>query len=121
MRAVTRVKPEQASKRTMRMPTRPEFGEGRVRRGSNRHVHPFRSAGVVGTARTHGGSGNRGRSVRDEGSDLNVDFGRRSRRKSDRAVRALMPGNAGGAKGPDFWCAFEDAKGGDWPRAYQHH
>jgi hypothetical protein len=19
-----------------------------------------------------------------------------------------MPGNAGGAKGPDFWCAFED-------------
>lgn len=40
------------------MPTRPEFGEGRVGRGSNRHMHPFRSAGVVGTARTHGGSGN---------------------------------------------------------------
>jgi hypothetical protein len=21
-----------------------------------------------------------------------------------------MPGNAGGAKGPDFWCAFEDSE-----------
>ena len=42
------------------MPTRPEFGEGRVEWGSNRHMHPFRSAGVVGTARTHGGSGNEG-------------------------------------------------------------
>jgi hypothetical protein len=21
-----------------------------------------------------------------------------------------MPGNAGGAKGPDFWCAFEEGK-----------
>jgi hypothetical protein len=60
MRAVTRVKPEQASKRTMRMPTHPEFGEGRVGRGSNRQMHPFRSAGVVGTARTHGGSSNEG-------------------------------------------------------------
>src|ERR1700687_830102 len=29
-----------------------------------------------------------------------------SRRESDGAVGALMPGNAGGAKGPDFWCAF---------------
>ena len=23
---------------------------------------------------------------------------------------ALMLGNAGGAKGPDFWCAFEDGE-----------
>jgi hypothetical protein len=22
----------------------------------------------------------------------------------------MMPGNAGGAKGPDFWCAFEDGE-----------
>jgi hypothetical protein len=30
----------------------------------------------------------------------------------------LRPGNAGGAKGPDFWCAFEDGEGmviGDEP------
>jgi hypothetical protein len=26
------------------------------------------------------------------------------------AHAALMPGNAGGAKGPDFWCAFEDGE-----------
>src|SRR3982074_3215759 len=25
-------------------------------------------------------------------------------------VGALRPGNAGGAKGPDFWCAFEDGE-----------
>jgi len=35
------VKPEQASKVTMRMPTLLPFGEGRVMRGSNRHVHPL--------------------------------------------------------------------------------
>jgi hypothetical protein len=35
---------------------------------------------------------------------------RRPRRESDRVVGALSPGNAGGAKGPDFWCAFEDGK-----------
>ena len=70
---------------------------------------PVRSAGVVGTARRKGGSGNRGRSVWDEDSGFNIDFGRRSQRKSDRVVQALMPGNAGGAKGPDFWCAFEEA------------
>ena len=22
----------------------------------------------------------------------------------------MRPGNAGGAKGPDFWCAFEDGE-----------
>jgi hypothetical protein len=26
----------------------------------------------------------------------------------------LMPGNAGGAKDPDFWCAFEEPRIGDW-------
>ena len=35
------------------------------------------------------------------------------------AIVALKPGNAGGAKGPDFWCAFEDGEVrviGDEPR-----
>ena len=32
------------------------------------------------------------------------------KRESDRVVGALRPGNAGGAKGPDFWCAFEDGE-----------
>ena len=31
-------------------------------------------------------------------------------RESDRVVGASRPGNAGGAKGPDFWCAFEDGE-----------
>jgi len=57
------------------MPTHPEIGEGRVEWGSNRHVHPFRSAGVVGTARTYGGSRKRGRPVAGEGSGLNVTSG----------------------------------------------
>src|ERR1035437_8543955 len=35
---------------------------------------------------------------------------RRPWRESDRVVGALRPGNAGGAKGPDFWCAFEDGE-----------
>ena len=31
-------------------------------------------------------------------------------RASDRVVRALMPGNAGGAKDPDFRHAFEEGE-----------
>ncbi len=118
MRAVTRVKPEQASKRTMRMPTHPEFGEGRVEWGSNRHMHPFRSAGVVGTARTQSGSSNEGDPCR-RGTSLNVTSGGGRRRESDGVVVVTKPGNAGGAKGPDFWRAFEEGKVkviGDEPR-----
>ena len=38
---------------------------------------------------------------------------RRAGRESDRVVRALRPGNAGGAKDPDLWRAFdEDEDGG---------
>ena len=43
-------------------------------------------------------------------SGLNVAFRRRLWRESDRVVGALRLGNAGGAKGPDFWCAFEDGE-----------
>ena len=45
-----------------------------------------------------------------EGRGLNVAIRRRLGRESDRVVRAMMPGNAGGAKDPDFWCAFEDSE-----------
>src|SRR6202045_4484848 len=31
-------------------------------------------------------------------------------RVSDRVIRPLKPGNAGGGKDPDFWCAFEDGE-----------
>ena len=29
---------------------------------------------------------------------------------AERPVVPLKPGNAGGGKGPDFWCAFEDGE-----------
>ena len=53
-----------------------------------------------------------------EGSGLNIAERRRLWRESDRVDGALRPGNAGGAKGPAFWCAFEDGEGmviGDEP------
>ena len=31
-------------------------------------------------------------------------------RVSDRVVVLSKPGNAGGGKGPDFWCAFDDGE-----------
>ena len=79
-------------------------------RGSKSTRAPARSAGVVGTARRKGDASNRGRPVMGEGSGLNVADRRRLWRESDRVVRALKLGNAGGAKGPDFWCAFEDGE-----------
>ena len=45
-----------------------------------------------------------------EGSGLNVASRRRHRRESDRVIQPLKPGNAGGGKDPDFWCAFEDGE-----------
>jgi hypothetical protein len=106
-RAVTCVKPEQASKGKLWTPTRPEFGEGSTVWGSSRQMHLDRSTGVRGTARRDRGSRKRGRSARDEGSGLNGAEGQRSARKSDRVVVPPKPGNAGGGKDPDFWCVFE--------------
>jgi hypothetical protein len=106
-RAVTRVKPEQASKGKLWTPTRPKYGEGSTVWGSSRHMHLERSTGVVGTARRDRGSRKRGRPILDEGSGLNGAEEHRSRRASDRVVVPLKPGNAGGGKGPDLWCVFE--------------
>ena len=64
----------------------------------------------MGSARRKGGSGNRGRPVWCEGSGLNVAFRRRHWRESDRVIRPLRPGNAGGGKDPAFWRAFEDGE-----------
>ena len=33
-------------------------------------------------------------------------------RESDRVMVPQKPGNAGGGKDPDFWCAFEGAEDG---------
>ena len=106
-RAVTCVKPEQASKGKSWTPTRPEYGEGSTVWGSSRQMHLDRSIGVRGTARRDRGSRKRGRPVRDEGSGLNDAKWHRSARESDRVVVPLKPGNSGGGKDPDFWCVFE--------------
>jgi hypothetical protein len=106
-RAVTCVKPEQASKGKSWTPTRPEFGEGSTDRGSSRHMHLDWSIGVMGTARRDRGSRKRGRSARDEGSGLNSAARHWSARQSDRVVVPSKPGNSGGGKGPDFWYVFE--------------
>jgi hypothetical protein len=106
-RAVTCVKPEQASKGKLWTPTRPKRGEGSTVWGSSRQTHPNRSTGVVGTARRDRGTRKRGRSTCDEGSGLNGAAMRRSVWKSERVVVPLKPGNAGGGKAPDFWCVFE--------------
>jgi hypothetical protein len=106
-RAVTYVKPEQASKGKSWTPTRPDAGEGSTVRGSSRQTHPNRSTGVMGTARRDRGSRKRGSPVRDEGSGLNDAKWHRSARESDRVVVPSKPGNSGGGKGPDFWCVFE--------------
>jgi hypothetical protein len=106
-RAVTCVKPEQASKGKLWTPTRPKRGEGSTVWGSSRQMHLDRSTGVVGTARRDRGTRKRGRSTCDEGSDLNGAVRRRSVWKSERVIVPLKPGNAGGGKDPDFWCVFE--------------
>src|SRR6266571_4499200 len=93
----------------MRMPTRLGNGEGRAERGRNRHMHPFWSAGVVGTARWQGNAGYRGRPVV-VGWDPTSWQARRARQESERVVVLLKPGNAGGGKGPYFWHACEGAE-----------
>jgi hypothetical protein len=45
-----------------------------------------------------------------EGSGLNGADGRRHRWVSDRVIVLLKPGNSGGGKDPDFWCAFDDGE-----------
>jgi hypothetical protein len=81
-----------------------------VEQGSNRQTHLFWSIGVVGTACREGEPGKWGRPVVGEGSGLNVvtDDGLGGSRTG--SVVLLKPGNAGGGKDPDFWCAFEDGE-----------
>ena len=105
------MKPEQASKVKVWMPTRLNNGKGRVGRGSNQQIHRFWSIGVVGTACRKGEPGNRGSPTSREGSGLIAVVGRLRGWVSDRVVVPLRPGNSGGGKGPDFWCAFEEGEG----------
>src|SRR6516164_5918269 len=103
----------------MWMPTRPDNGEGCTdreetragTRNSSTNEHLIRSTGVVSTAcregdlrlvRRLGMAGGRGPKRRQKG--------RRPIWESERAIRPVRPGNAGGGKGPYFWCACEGGK-----------
>jgi len=102
-----KVKPEQASKVLMRMPTLRSFGEGRTcGEAIDTRTHAIRRGSGYGTSEgwfaVTGGDPSRTRVAASASHQAVVTAG------VGRAIGALMPGNAGGAKGPDFWCAFED-------------
>jgi hypothetical protein len=72
VQAVTRVNAEQASKRTMRRPTRQLYRGRLTRLGDRARTPPIRCAGVVATACTQGKRAQRGKPqgvVRDDQPD----------------------------------------------------
>ena len=96
------------------MPTRLNYGEGHADREET-DKHLFRSAGVVSMACQEGDLGNWGRPGTDGGSHLQRRLqGRRSVRETERVLVPRKPGNAGGGKGPYFWCAWKKERIGDW-------
>jgi hypothetical protein len=105
------VKPEQASKVSMRMPTRPGDGEGSTRREViDRCAVSIRRG--IGNGTSEGrDEGRQERPVSGGARVPTSSSGRRLGRESDRGVGASRPGNSGGAKAPDFrhaWEAGED-------------
>ena len=105
VQAVTRVNAEQASKRTMRRPTRQPFRGRLTRLGVNeRRSTPSRCAGVVATACTQGKRTQHGKPhgvVSDD--QLEAREGQAGRLGvAERFVVPLKLGNAGGGKGPQF-------------------
>jgi hypothetical protein len=103
----TSVKPEQASKVQLRMPTRRDRGRQHGW-GRQSTEAPVRSAGVVGTARRKGDAGNVGDPL---GWGLSsIAAAMRTRWESERVIVPVKPGNAGGGKGPCFRRAFEEVE-----------
>ena len=89
-------------------PTRRERGRPHGQ-GTQPTSAPVRSTGVLSTACREGGLGQWG------GSGLAGGRGPNARKggpvwESERAIRPMRPGNAGGGKGPYFWCACEGGK-----------
>ena len=99
--AITRVKPEQASKVQLRMATRQDRKAVRTVEGVDSR-RPVR--GVVGMARRKGDAGN-------VGDPLGWSFGSiaaamRTRWESERVIVLVKPGTGGGGKDPCFRRAF---------------
>jgi hypothetical protein len=103
-----KVKPEQASKVLMRMPTLRSFGEGRTcGEAIDTRTHAIRRGSGHGTSEgwfvVTGGDPSRTRVAASASHQAVVTAG------VGRGSRSVDAG-AGGAKGPDFWCAFEDGE-----------
>src|SRR5512136_181437 len=117
VQAVTRVNAEQASKRTMRRPTRRPFRGRLTRLGYERNHTPSCCAGVVATACTQGKRTQHGRPhsvVRDDQPDAREGQAGRCG-ETEGFVVLLKPGNAGGGKGPQFKTNARRSEGpGDW-------
>ena len=104
-----KVKPEQASKVLMRMPTLRSFGEGRTcGEVIDTRTHAIRRGSGYGTSEgwfaVTGGDPSRTRVAASASHQAVVTAG------VGRGNRSVDAGYAGGAKGPDFWCAFEDGE-----------
>src|SRR6059036_408960 len=118
VQAATRVNAEQASKRTMRRPTRLPYRGRLTRRGANeRSRGPSRCAGVVATACTQGKRTKHGKPqgvVSDDQPEAREGQAGRSG-VAERFVVPRKPGNAGGGKGPQFKTDAIRGEGpGDW-------
>jgi len=92
------------------MPTRHGDGEGSTdREGIDMRACPVRRG--IGRGRLEERNGQSGETRAERGSSLDgVDTDAGSARESERGVRPLRPGNAGGGKAPRFRRAFEDGK-----------
>ena len=118
VQAVTRVNAEQASKRTMRRPTRQPFRGRLTRLGDMSEADtPSRCAGVVATACTQGKRTQHGKPqgvVSDDQPDAREGQAGRPG-VAERFVVPRKPGNAGGGKGPQFKTDAIRGEGpGDW-------
>jgi hypothetical protein len=104
VQAVTRVNAEQASKRTMRGPTRLPYRGRLTRLGERASSAPSRCAGVVATACTQGKRTQHGKPhgvISDDQPDAREGQAGRLG-VTERLVVLLKPGNAGGGKEPQF-------------------
>ena len=104
VQAVTQVNAVQASKRTMRRPTRGPYRGRLIRLGKRADDAPSRCAGVVATACTQGKRTQHGKPhgvvSNDQPEAREGQAGRLG--VAERFVVPLKPGNAGGGKGPQF-------------------
>lgn len=118
VQAVTQVNAEQASKRTMRGPTRLPYWGRLIRLGDRAKCDPSRRAGVVATACTPGKRTQHGKphcAMTDDQPDAREGWAGRDG-VAERSVVPMKPGNADGGKGPQF---KTDATSGEGPEIGQ--